>query len=124
MPKVSWSFNSYTWPVNPYSDSGWVTEVTYAELQPLAGNRSLLHYVGTKAARRTISGFIVGPKAQEFYDHFQTALQSRVTGILVDHLGQSRTCRLVSFKPEVVYDRISHLNGRPAYKYTAEFVEV
>lgn len=124
MTRIPWVCNGYAWPVNPYEDSGWVVERAYQEYQPIQRIGSVIFSVGIKSARRKISGYIIGPKAQEFYNKWSEWLLSQFPLTLKDHHNVSRSCILLNFSPSSVLDIQSFRQNRPCYRYTAEFITV
>ena len=124
MPRVAWVFDNYQFPVNPETDTGWNREVILVEHNPIRSTQSVFQYLGTRSARRRITGWMYGPKADEMRSKFEHWLTTRKVATLKDHLNVSRNAVLVSFTYELVPDYRAWRQQKPTYRYNAEFVQV
>ncbi len=124
MSRVAWSFSSYSFPVNPEKDSGWVYEHIMGEQVPIQGTSSNIQFGGRKSPRRQISGWIWGETSNTFFAQFDNWRKNRVQGTLTDHLGNSRTAILIKFEPEAVQDIQAWNDGRQTWRYNAEFIGI
>ncbi len=124
MSRVAWVFDNYQWPVNPETDTGWNSELIIVEHNPIQSSRSVFQYLGTRSARRRITGWMYGLKAEEMRSKFEYWLSTRKVAILKDHLNVSKNAMLVSFTYEIVPDYGMWRQQRPTYRYIAEFVQV
>jgi hypothetical protein len=126
MARVAWVFNGYSWPVNPEpdGDSGWVKESVHTEQNPLNASVSSFQFTAEKSARRQVTGWIIGPYAGEQLGRFQAWRSGRTRANLIDHMGVSKRCMLISFSAKTVNNQAEWRQGRSTYKYSAEFVEV
>lgn len=123
MARVPWTFADYAWPINPYSDKGWVKEPVDVESHPLGSRISTIQDNGDKSARKQVEGWIYGPLGHELMTNLLYWRRNRVTSILTDHTGESVRCRLrtVTFTP--VSTASEWREGRQTYQYVAEFIE-
>lgn len=122
MARVAWQFAGYSWSVNPEKDSGWVYEHILSEQVPIQATESDIQFGGRKSPRRQISGWIWGESSATQFAQMDNWRKNRTVGILVDHLGNSRSAIMVKFEPEAVQDIQAWNDGRQTWRYTAEFV--
>lgn len=120
--RIAWSFDNYSFHVNPEEDSGWVVEPVVSNRVPIGGNRSRIQIGGIKSATRQISGWIYGPGSAIQYNNMRRWVRDRVVSTLTDHLGESRRAIMISFQPQAVRSASEWAAGRQAYKYTATFL--
>lgn len=124
MARVAWNFASYDWPINPEGDSGWVPgELVLSEIVPIDVYQSSIQIGGQKSARRRITGWIWGPESAVHYSKFREWYNNGIDASLTDHLGETRTARLIRFEADAVRDVHAFKAGRQTWKYTAEFIE-
>jgi hypothetical protein len=123
MARVAWSFNGYSWPINPEEDSTWIKEHIVAETGDVGAENSNIQFGGKKSARRQVSGWIWGPGSTQLLLNMHTWHANKVRANLVDHVGESRRCILLSFSPKPVKDVKEWRQGRQTYQYNAEFIE-
>lgn len=121
--RVAWQFNSYQWPVNPETDTGFVSEEVLPEVVPIRATKSSVQWGGRKSARRQITGWLYGLKALEQYNTMRGWKENRTRASLVDHFGNTTTARLVKFDAKFVQSNTEWGAGRPTWQYTAEFME-
>lgn len=124
MARVAWSFNGYDWAINPETDSGWRSEDIVYEGNPINSTKSSFQWGGRKSERRTITGWIIGPSGPTQYSNMMAWKENRITSVLTDHIGVTRTARMIKFDAEPVRSVSEWLEGRQTYKYTAEFVSL
>lgn len=124
MPRVAWSFANYTWPINPDTDTGWVRDHIFVEQNTLQAPRSFFQKTSTRSARRRISGWIYGAQGPEFKAKLEYWHLVSTRGILVDHLGVQKRAFLISLSFTAVSSASEWKQGRQAWRYDAEFVEV
>jgi hypothetical protein len=124
MARVAWVFAGYSWPVNPEKDSGWIKEEVYAERNALNSTVSNIHFTAKKSARRKVSGWLFGESTAAQLTKMQSWKDNRTIGTLVDHVGGSKRCIMISFEAEPIQSVSEWKAGRQTYKYNAEFVEV
>jgi hypothetical protein len=122
MARVAWSFASYSFPINPEKDSGWVYDHVMSEQVPIQATESDIQFGGRKSPRRQVSGWIWGSSSSTFFAQFDSWRRNRTQGTLTDHLGNSRSAILVKFEPEAINDPQAWAEGRQTWRYTAEFV--
>lgn len=114
MSVTKWNFKGTNFELNPYQDSGWERELKIAEVELIDSNVTVLQTSGSKSRTRTIRGWISTAAA---LNQFWNWLNQE--GNLIDDLSNTVYCRLVSFKPERVFD-IKCWRRR---RYTATFLE-
>lgn len=125
MARVAWVFDGYAWPVNPEKDTGWLPpEDILNEANNIAATASTFQFGGIKSARRRISGWIWGPFSADHYNRMYQWKLQRKRSTLKDHEGHQKTCFLISFTTERINDPKSWAEGRPTYRYEAEFASV
>lgn len=124
MARVAWIFNGYSWAINPETDTGWRSEDIVYEGNPINSSRSVFQWGGRKSERRVITGWIWGPTGTTQYSNMMTWKENRVTATLTDHMGISRTARMIKFDAEPVRSVAEWQAGRQTYKYTAEFISL
>lgn len=120
--RVAWSFDNYSFHVNPEEDTGWVYEPVISNRVPIGGNRSRIQIGGVKSATRQISGWIYGPGWSTQYNNMQRWVRDRVVSTLTDHLGVSKQAIMVSFQPQAIRSAQEWSKNRQVYKYTATFI--
>lgn len=121
--RVSWIFAGYQWAINPEKDSGFIYEDIMPESVGIGASRSTFQYGGTKSGRRQISGWLYGINALDQYNRMKGWKQSRIKGVLVDHLGYSATVRFSKFDAETILSATEWKLGRATWRYNAEIVE-
>lgn len=122
--RVPWSFDGYNFSVNPYEDSGWMSELVIAENLPINARLSTIQLGGVRSRRRRISGYIIGTKGPELYSKLDGWLRAFKQSTLRDHLGTSSKAMLVSFQPELIMDHKAWQAGRQSYRYQAEWISL
>lgn len=122
--RVAWSFNNYSWPVNPEEDSGWTPEIVLSERVPIGASRSKIQIGGFKSDVRTISGWCFGPQANEQYSNLYNWMKNKTQATLTDHNGVSRTAILVEFKPAAVSAPRAWADGVQYWRYSAKWIAV
>lgn len=122
--RVPWSFNGYSWHVNPDSSTWFTDEEIYAENTPINATSSSLQWGGRKSGRCKISGTLIGPSAETQKANFESWKHNRTKSYLVDHNGNSQRAVLVSLNFEEIIDIAAFKCGKSTWKYDAEFVAV
>lgn len=124
MSRVAWQFNNYSWPVNPETDTGWVTEVVYVEHNPLQATHSVWQSLTRKSPRRKISGWIFGAQGALFKQQLEQWHRQRVVAILKDHLNDQRKAFFLSLSFSLVPSYSEWKQGRAVWRYDAELIAV
>lgn len=122
MGRVAWSFNGYSFPINPEKSSGFVKDPLLAERVPIQANKSNIQRGGLKSGRIVVSGMLFGENSDSMKNMFDYWLENGTVGDLVDHQGIRVTAMLVKFDPETVRDIKAWKCGRQTWSYSAEFV--
>ena len=122
MSRIAWRFDGYDWLINPSTDSGWTTEPTYAEVLPIAAGLSKIQYGGTKLARRSVTGTIVGRVNGDFKGRVETWMLNRTISTLIDHTLNSRRCLISKATFNTVTDMTSLRLGKQSWTYNIEFL--
>lgn len=121
MSRIAWNFDGYDWLINPSTDSGWTTEPTYAEVLPIAAGLSKIQYGGTKLARRSIGGTIVGRVNGDFKGRLETWMLNRTISVLTDHSFNARRCLITKVTFNTATDMASLRQGKQSWTYNVEF---
>lgn len=123
MARTAWSFDNYSWSVNPEKDSGFVYEDVMPESVGIGASRSTFQYGGTKSGRRQISGWLYGAGALDQYNRMRGWKNNRTKATLIDHLGNATTARFSKFDAEIIQSATEWKLGRSTWRYNAEIIE-
>lgn len=123
MARVAWNFAGYDWPVNPEKDSEWKMETMNSEYNPLDGIVSHFQFTARKSARRSVTGWLIGPLASQQLTNMREWRDSKRVATLRDHVGQERRCFLMTLELEPIMNAVAWKAGQQVYRYSAEFVE-
>jgi len=121
MARTPWSFASYSFPLNPNTDTDWVEELALSEQLPIGSSRSVLQFGGRKAAKRQTHGYIWGPNAQEQYNQMVSWFRNRTQATLTDHTGRSRKAMLTKFSARLVNDVAAYRENRITWEVDCEW---
>lgn len=124
MSRVAWSFDGYSFSVNPEKDSDFIYEHIASDQVPINATKSNIQFGGTKSGRRQISGYIWGIGGPEQFAKMRDWQRTRKQATLTDHLGNSSSAVLIKFEPELVEDIYEWNQGRQTYRYSAEFISL
>ena len=124
MARVAWTFDSYSWSINPDTDSDWVYEQVISEQVPVNASNSSIQFGGRKSGRRQIEGWLWGPNALTQKNKMKTWQLNRTRSTLTDHLGNAQAAILIRFEAKMVQSVSEWLSGRQTWRYTAEFIAV
>jgi hypothetical protein len=122
MSRVAWSFNGYSFPINPDDDSGWTEDEVMTENVPIGSTNSSIQFVGRKSGRRQIQGWLWGPAAATQKSTMKSWKDNRTEATLIDHTGDSQKAIMVKFEAKPVMSISEWNQGRQTYRYTAEFI--
>lgn len=122
MARTPWVFDSYSFPINPEEDTGWVGELVLSERVAINSTRSNIQIGGIKSDQRQVSGWIWGEDSNEMNSRLYSWMRNRTQATLVDHNGVSRRAILVEYKPTAVRDPKEWVQGRQTWRYSARFI--
>lgn len=116
MPHPSWSFSTYTFPIEDSPTRGgggeWNEDEKLVEHEPLNADVTILTSWGFKSRRRTITG-TCGPTTR---DQMRTFWRNRTEGDLLDSENRTVTARIIRAE-------FTSLIPNVRYTYSIEFLE-
>jgi hypothetical protein len=113
-----WVWGGTTADFNPSQDSGWVSEVVFAEQHVIGSSSSIIQEGGVKSARRKVSGVT---KSTSFKSALDALHLGRTIFTLVDHRGTSSSAKILNLQWQEVHD-VTNLPGY-TFKYDIELVK-